>query len=1156
MSQFSQSEHIEAKIRIHGHEVPFLGVRVDFGVNIPSTAVVQLIPTKNAKRIRPGTVVQVFYKCSYSSLITGREVYRLLFEGEMTGRAYQRVEGQKSISLQCVDFMNYWVHAKQYYLNFQQGQFLQAADMALFAGVGKIQGELLGANGRIHTFFNSKTDDTGFEQVVINILKDLEGVNKYFNFNLSRTGILDKIVSASTQKMAGAIFKHKLFQDFVSQQLNKLGGTTSIWTITTLLLNMVHHELVSTPTPSFIPKQDNKSETSSIDAMWTAKKIKDYTIGWRNNPKLNSSHVSTGAAQRSNSTGNPTTASVIIKPNAWNAEPPACNMFFPSEVESLSMFVNYQSRITRLQLIPTSPLFKNADLTSLTAVYKPSSLHQYIRNQYGQKITKQGLASAFGQKIKDRQRLREFDFLTNEELEIGIHPDFSTILPGAASMLMSHAKSVQNAKNVLSSSSPIGSGAKVVFTNDVFEFIHNLAEFEFHRKRAAANQFSLNTVFKPTVLAGHPSVFVDDSSTDMNIMAYILRGSHTISADGMASTECTFSLARDLDEKIPDLDETLGSFAAKFTEVPVEAPIPDWFDDKYLYGNIGKDVYASTIGCLGLLNHGFKTDKSINFVNPRIQQRKLSQGQVIENEELTKLHLTEVRTKTREAISKIRSEYVNSLLNGQHGMYVFLKTFRPIVTEEQLYEQIYNGKLVGAKSYLSQSSYVGDIRFSRVEAALFGNDAKRESKKSAIVGSARTTDSNVNKSRAKVTRDNLQIHYPLTDRQIGIDFGKTAYPSDVENKRSVLRYRFHAGIDINAPKGFPIRCADDGIVVFTRVNRGKTGYGSRIDIKHTKDGIVFYTVYGHLEKINVSVGQTVTRAQIIGEVGSTGNSVGPHLHFELRMDVNSREDAIDSIPHFSSPPSPLYYSGAIRRKDGVTVSRAIHKGILTSGVSVKTVKSFDDINPEFPPTAKYSPSTLVFVKTGRSFLAAAIQLAVTNDGKLAKYEYGKAGPAEAGYDCSGLIYRTAKMYGINLPRHSLDMYQRGMISISVEEALKTPGAILFEFREQLVGGGKKQMMKHVGISFGDERRTFEALNKKAGVGAFNRGKETHWTHAGMLPGFSYGDRRVDATDIYNQSPFAKTFADVERRISSIQQYRLDIVKSYQEELASFMAFIG
>lgn len=1150
MSRFSQSEHIEAKIRIHGHEVPFLGVRVDFGVNMPSSAVVQLIPTKYAKRIRPGTVVQVFYKCHYSSLITGREIYRLLFEGEMTGRTYQRVEGQKNISLQCVDFMNYWVHAKQYYLNFKQGQFLQAADMALFAGVGRIQGELLGAQGRIHTFFNQKTDEEGFEQVVIKILKDLEGVNKYFSFNLDRTGILDKVVSASTQKMAGAIFKHKLFQRFVKQQLNKLGGTTSVWSLITMLLNLVHHELVSTPTPSFIPGQEPKSTNASIDAMWTAKKIREYTTGWKKNPKLYQQKKS-GA-----SSAKPQTASVLIKPNAWNIEPPACNMFFPNEVESLAFVVNYQNRMTRFQLVPTSPLFKNADLTQLTAVYKPSALHQYIRNQYGKKISKTDLADAFGQKIKSRSRLREFDFLTNEELEIGIHPGYSTILPGAASMLMSHAASVKKAKNSKGSSSPVGSDTKVVFTNDVFEFVHNLADFEFHRKRAAANQFSLNTTFKPMVMAGHPSVFVDDSSADMNVVAYLVRGSHTIYANGMASTECQFALARDLDEKVPDLDQRVGSLSAKFTEIPVEAPIPDWFDERYHHGRIGHDVYASTIGCLGLLNQGLKKNKTIDFANPSIQQRKLARGQIIENEKITKLHLTEVRTKTRQAINKLRGEYVGSLLNGQHGMFVFLKTFRPIVTEEQLYEQIYKGKLVGAKSYLNDNSYVGDIRFSRVEAKLFGNDPTKKKTNTQASGSNRSTDSNTAPDRKKVTRYNLEVGYPLPGRQVSIDYGKTAYPSDVVNRRSVLRYRNHKGLDIPAPLGTPIQCIEEGTVVFARINRGRIGYGSRIDVKHVKDGITFYSVYAHCDSINFKAGDKVKKGQILGRVGKTGNAMGPHLHFEIRIDVNARAEAADPIPHFTDAPTPLFRKGAIRRKTDATVTRGVHKGILTPGATVKTVKRFDNINPDFPATARYDLSTLVSVKSGRSFLAMAIQISKKANGEQARYNWGKSGPADIGFDCSGLVYAAARMYGLTLPRHSLDMYQRGVIRISVDEALKTPGAILFDFREETLKGGKKKVIKHVGISFGDERRTFEALNKNNPVQAFYRGSTLKWTHAGLLPGFNYGNRQVDANEIYNKSPFAQLFKEIGVRLESIQINRLNIVRSYQAELASFMAFEG
>lgn len=87
----------------------------------------------------------------------------------------------------------------------------------------------------------------------------------------------------------------------------------------------------------------------------------------------------------------------------------------------------------------------------------------------------------------------------------------------------------------------------------------------------------------------------------------------------------------------------------------------------------------------------------------------------------------------------------------------------------------------------------------------------------------------------------------------------------------------HTGIDIAANLGTPVYAAADGVVV--KAQTGYTGYGKLIVIQNN-DGYITY--YAHLNYIGVSVGQTVHQGEFIGEVGSTGNSTGPHLHFEVR----------------------------------------------------------------------------------------------------------------------------------------------------------------------------------------------------------------------------------------------------------------------------------
>jgi murein DD-endopeptidase MepM/ murein hydrolase activator NlpD len=87
----------------------------------------------------------------------------------------------------------------------------------------------------------------------------------------------------------------------------------------------------------------------------------------------------------------------------------------------------------------------------------------------------------------------------------------------------------------------------------------------------------------------------------------------------------------------------------------------------------------------------------------------------------------------------------------------------------------------------------------------------------------------------------------------------------------------HEGIDIGAPYGAPIGAADGGTVIYAG---WLGGYGNLVVLDH---GNGLSTAYGHQSDIVVGVGQSVAQGQLIGYVGSTGHSTGPHLHFEVRV---------------------------------------------------------------------------------------------------------------------------------------------------------------------------------------------------------------------------------------------------------------------------------
>lgn len=88
--------------------------------------------------------------------------------------------------------------------------------------------------------------------------------------------------------------------------------------------------------------------------------------------------------------------------------------------------------------------------------------------------------------------------------------------------------------------------------------------------------------------------------------------------------------------------------------------------------------------------------------------------------------------------------------------------------------------------------------------------------------------------------------------------------------------KMHTGIDFGARQGTPIYATGEGKIV--RVEFKSTGYGKSVVIDH---GYGYQTLYGHMSKVNVKAGQKVKRGEIIGLVGNTGTSTGPHVHYEV-----------------------------------------------------------------------------------------------------------------------------------------------------------------------------------------------------------------------------------------------------------------------------------
>ena len=155
------------------------------------------------------------------------------------------------------------------------------------------------------------------------------------------------------------------------------------------------------------------------------------------------------------------------------------------------------------------------------------------------------------------------------------------------------------------------------------------------------------------------------------------------------------------------------------------------------------------------------------------------------------------------------------------------------------------------------------------------------------------------KSLSKTNNQSLRLLWPVPNSK----------PSDNPKSRFGDRQldsgtiKSHRGVDIGGELGDDVLSSENGVVHSVRYFKG--GYGTHIVIEHNLIGKKIYTLYAHLSETLVSVGQSVSKGQRIGRVGSTGNSKNPHLHYEVRVDGNNRPSSVEPYVHIENLPKDV-----------------------------------------------------------------------------------------------------------------------------------------------------------------------------------------------------------------------------------------------------------
>lgn len=222
-----------------------------------------------------------------------------------------------------------------------------------------------------------------------------------------------------------------------------------------------------------------------------------------------------------------------------------------------------------------------------------------------------------------------------------------------------------------------------------------------------------------------------------------------------------------------------------------------------------------------------------------------------------------------------RCEYVNQIMEYDKKLIENLSNIQNTILLET--QKIEDDKIQAEKFLVEKqevlASYMSDEK--KYEELIKNQEKESQEIKNLILASAsKTTENNSNQNNITYTYTGGKFNWPVPSRSASSSSLSSGF---VYRKRPIgSGYEQHTGYDIPASYRADIVAAESGKVIFSG---WKSGYGNTIVIDH---GGGITTLYGHNSSLVVSVGQFVSRGQVIAKCGSTGNSTGNHCHFEVR----------------------------------------------------------------------------------------------------------------------------------------------------------------------------------------------------------------------------------------------------------------------------------
>ncbi|PIC69478.1 peptidase M23 [Sporosarcina sp. P16b] len=293
----------------------------------------------------------------------------------------------------------------------------------------------------------------------------------------------------------------------------------------------------------------------------------------------------------------------------------------------------------------------------------------------------------------------------------------------------------------------------------------------------------------------------------------------------------------------------------------------------YLDVLLGANSFADFIDRFSAVSTLMDADRKI------IQQQEDDIALLEEEKKLVEQKLAE-QEERKQKIQALKDELHNKKLEKREVVNQLEKSQEKLSSEKGALEEEYS-ETVAFSSKLEKKIIAEQNRLAEVARKEQARKQKLQQERLAAEAAAAAANSRSSASSSSSSSSSSNAAPPVssgtwtkpTTGSFSSGFGWRIHPISKVRKQ-------HRGMDISAPTGTPVVAAGDGVVSYAG---SMEGFGNVIMITHSMKGQILTTVYGHLSTIGTSSGQSVDKGQLIGAVGSTGFSTGPHLHFEMHV---------------------------------------------------------------------------------------------------------------------------------------------------------------------------------------------------------------------------------------------------------------------------------